>query len=54
MQWWQYGASTHMGNIDEGMVDYVDINEPIKVGNGNRTKAIKKGTIKLWNEERIR
>ena len=41
------GASAHMGDIDEGMVDHVGANEPIEAGNGNRTKALKKGTAKL-------
>jgi len=46
------GASTHMGNIDEGMMDVVEINEPIKVGNGNKARAIKKGTLPLMLMQR--
>ena len=41
------GASTHMGNVDDGMVEVQEINEPIKVGNGNKARAIKKGTLPL-------
>ena len=41
------GASTHIGNVDDGMIDVEDINEPIKVGNGNQVRTIKKGTLPL-------
>ena len=41
------GASTHIGNIDDGMIDVVDINEPVKVGNGNQVRTIKKGSLPL-------
>ena len=36
-----------MGNVDDGMADIVEINEPIKVGNGEKARAIKKGTLPL-------
>ena len=36
-----------MGNVDDGMADVVEINEPIKVGNGDKARAIKKGTLPL-------
>ena len=35
------GASTHMGFVDDGMRDVQEIDEPIKVGNGNKARAIK-------------
>ena len=41
------GASTHMGNTDVGMEDVEEIDEPIKVGNGDKARAIKKGTLNL-------
>jgi hypothetical protein len=41
------GASTHIGNVDEGLIDKVIINDPVKVGNGNQVRAIKKGTLPL-------
>jgi hypothetical protein len=41
------GASTHIGNVDEGLIDEVIINDPVKVGNGNQVRAIKKGTLPL-------
>ena len=28
------GASTHIGNVDDGMMDVEDINDPVKDGNG--------------------
>ena len=41
------GASTHMGFVDDGMRDVQEIDEPIKVGNGNKARAIKKGSLPL-------
>ena len=40
-------ASTHMGNTDDGMFDYEDINEKVTVGNGKTVWAKKKGKIRL-------
>ena len=40
------GASTHIGNIDDGMHDVECIDEPVKVGNG-AARATKKGTLLL-------
>ena len=36
-----------MGNVDDGMTGVVEINEPIKVGNGNKARAVKKGELPL-------
>ena len=36
-----------MGNIDDGMVNVEEIDEPIKVGNGNKARALKKGSLPL-------
>ena len=41
------GASTHMGNVCEGMTEVEEIDEPVKVGNGNVMRAVRKGTIRL-------
>jgi len=41
------GASTHIGNVDEGMMDVEDINDTVKVGNGNQVRLLKKGTLPL-------
>ena len=41
------GASTHMGNVDDGMTDVEEISEPINVSNGNDVRATKKGTLHL-------
>jgi hypothetical protein len=41
------GASTHMGNVDDGLCEVTEINEPIKVGNGNKARAVKKGSLPL-------
>jgi len=41
------GASTHIGNVDDGMMDVEDVNDPVKVGNGNQVRLIKKGTLPL-------
>ena len=41
------GASTHIGNVDEGMYDVTEIDEPVKVSNGNRLWCVKKGTLPL-------
>ena len=41
------GASTHMGNVSEGMMDIEETDDPIKAGNGCKARASKKGTIKL-------
>jgi len=30
------GASTHTGNVDDGMMDVEDIDDPVKVGNRNQ------------------
>ena len=46
------GASTHMGKTDIGMRDYVEINEPIKVGTGKAARATKKGTLPLTQIQR--
>ena len=46
------GASTHMGNIDDGMVDVEEIDEGVKVGSGDRIRAVKKGTIRLTAMQR--
>jgi hypothetical protein len=35
-------ASTHIGNVDEGLIDKVIISDPVKVGNGNQVRAIRK------------
>ena len=40
-------ASTHMGNTDDGMFDYEDINEKVTVGNGKTVWAKKRGKIRL-------
>ena len=44
-----------MGYIDDGMTDLQDIDEPIKVGNGDKARATKKGTLHLifGTEDRI-
>ena len=39
------GASTHMGNTCEAMYDVKEINEPIVVGNGNKARVYKLGTL---------
>jgi hypothetical protein len=50
-------ASTHMGNTDEGMFDYKEINEPITIGNGKDIWAKKRSKMRLtvpterWNEQ---
>ena len=36
-----------MGYIDDGMTNVQDIDEPIKVGNGDKARAAKKGTLHL-------
>ena len=41
------GASTHMGNVDDGMRDEVAIDNPITIGDGKKVRAIKKGTLPL-------
>jgi len=41
------GASTHIGNVDDGMMDVEDVNDPVKVGNGNQVRLLKKGTLPL-------
>jgi len=41
------GASTHIGNVDDGMMDVEDVNDPVKVGNGNQVRLLKKRTIPL-------
>ncbi len=41
------GASTHIGNVEEGMYDVTNIDEPVKVSNGNRLRCVKKGTLPL-------
>jgi hypothetical protein len=40
------GASTHMGNEDEGMYDIQDINDPVTVGNGKVLRATKVGKLR--------
>jgi len=40
------GASTHMGNEDEGMYDVQEINDPVTVGNGKVLRATKVGKLK--------
>ena len=40
------GASTHMGNSDEGMYDYVDIDEGITIGDGKSLRATKVGKVR--------
>ena len=40
-------ASTHMGNMDEGMFDYEEINEPVTIGNGKDIWAKKRGKMRL-------
>ena len=41
------GASTHMGNSDEGMFDVKVIKSPVKIGNGKTVMALK------WGKKRI-
>jgi len=36
-----------MGNVDDGMMDVEDVNDPVKVGNGNQVRLLKKGTLPL-------
>jgi hypothetical protein len=40
-------ASTHMGNTDEGIFDYIEINEPVTIGNGKDIWAKKRGKMRL-------
>ena len=51
------GASTHMGNCDEGMFDTRDIDDDVRVGNGAGLKATKIGkkrvTIKQHNGDHL-
>ena len=37
------GASTHMGNSDEGMTDVREIDSPVQIGNGKTLRATKIG-----------
>ena len=39
------GNSHHLTNSDEGMIDWVDIHEPIKLADNKTIWAKKKGTI---------
>ena len=41
------GASTHVGNVDDGMFNVVEINDPVRVGDGTVVRATKKGTLPL-------
>ena len=45
------GASCHMGNIDDCMLEVKEIDEPIKVGNGSKARATKKGRIPLMLQQ---
>lgn len=40
------GASTFMGNTDEGMFDVKEINEPVTIGNGKTLRATKIGKLR--------
>ncbi len=41
------GASTFMGNSDDGMYDVIEINDPITIGNGKTMRATKIGKRKM-------
>ena len=46
------GASCHMTCSDQGMYDCVDIDDPIRVGDGKVIKATKMGSKKVWVKQK--